>query len=374
MKILYFSPIEWSFIRQRPQHLSQGLSCFWPLTYVQPLGLRNFNPFKGSDWNRAARRMLSLLQRDSSSSQSLGIKNPLFFPVSSKPFDALNRGLLKRQLRSLVDPETLLWVTTPNSVIHSLLPSLTFKGLIYEMMDDYPQMHPSRASQIQEMENDFIRRAHLVITSSSLLFRKAREIENTKKILLVTNSVDFDFFSTSSPSVPGELKGPRKKVGYIGTIDSWLDFEAIGEMAQKREDLDFVFVGPLKTSPLPQKPNLHFLGTRDYSQIPGFCRAFDVCLIPFRPGPFADSVNPVKLYEYFALGKPVVAPPMEELLPYREILYLAEKREDYPHQMERALEERDDFLMERRREVARQNDWSQKIEQIRAGIEEVFLK
>ena len=158
------------------------------------------------------------------------------------------------------------------------------------------------------------------------------------------------------------MKGLKKIAGYIGSIDTWMDFETVQYLADKRKDIDFIFVGPVRTdiSRFPEKDNIHFLGQRVYDRVPDYCNGFDVCLIPFTASEFADTINPVKLYEYFAMGKPVVAYEMKELAPFRDILYLAKDKDDFLKKIGLALAEDDDSLIERRREVAKENDWIKK--------------
>lgn len=92
--------------------------------------------------------------------------------------------------------------------------------------------------------------------------------------------------------------------------------------------------------------------------MPACCNAFDVCLIPFLQGEFADTINPVKLYEYLALGKPVVAYHMRELERYKDIIYLSDDKEEFLSNVEKALHERDNGITRLRKDVARNNDWT----------------
>ena len=372
MRIFYFAPIDWDFIRQRPQHLAQRLSTAHDFFYIQPIGVRDL---KFSDLSRAVRRLsslgLELLQRKGAGSR-LRIKNLFFFPLQHDLFRTVNVFLLRRQLRGLVCPGDAIWVTSPSPLLPGILRDLPRKALIYELMDDYPKIHASKEASVRKTEAWLIEHAHLVITTSDALSQKVRAQHPGKKILQVSNGVDYAFFNREIPAAkPDEFTGMDKIAGYIGTLDTWLDFETIYYAAEKRRDIHFVFIGPSKISPFPGKPNIHFLGTRDYEQIPWYCSFFDTCLIPFHPGEFADSVNPVKLFEYFSLGKPVVSCAMKELLPYRDLLYTARDREDFLLKLEASLQETDKGLCERRKKVAGSNDWNEKAREINAALAEL---
>jgi glycosyltransferase involved in cell wall biosynthesis len=250
------------------------------------------------------------------------------------------------------------------------LAKLKFKALVYEMIDDYDKIHIQMEKDIRKTEQLLVNRADLIITTSSALFEKAKGINKNKEVILIGNGVDYNFFNRDSFKRPVEFKGMDKIVGYVGTIDNWMDFETLSFLAERRQDLDFVFIGPLKTGGLSQGKNIHFLGKRDYESIPHYCNSFDVCLIPFKPGEFADTINPVKLYEYFALGKPVVAHEMREFRVFSNLLYLAKDKEDFLRKLEMALAETDANIQLKRKELAKLNDWSLKAK----SIEDFLLK
>jgi glycosyltransferase involved in cell wall biosynthesis len=380
MKILYFSLVDWDYIRQRPHHLTERLSAYHNLIFVQPMGLRGIRP---SDIRRAFNRVSWFFKKGK---KGLQIKSPLFIPLKNPFIRRINIHLLRSQLTSLIDDESVLWVTFPSHLLWRLLEGLRYRALIYEMMDDYTKIYPpSSAVEAGQVEPWLIKRADLIIASSSALAEKSKATDRDKPVVVIGNGVDYDFFNMASSKMPIELKGlkhscrsrapspsplpagervrvrgfsEQKIVGYIGTIDRWIDFEAIDSLAEKRPDLNLVFIGPIKIKDIPRRKNIHYTGRVDYERIPSLCRYFDVCLIPFRPGELADTVNPLKLYEYFALGKPVVSYRMKELEPYADLLYLAEGQGDFLEKVIMALDEENADLIAKRKEVARLNDWS----------------
>lgn len=365
MKILYFAPIDWEFIRQRPQHLAQRLAKYFDFVYVQPFGLRNPKP---SDFNRALKRFLAFFKKQSPD-DGLIIKNLFFIPIVNRSVRIINQCLLKKQIRPLTDDNTIIWVTSPSKLIPHLLEVLRFKALIYEMMDDYAETQVSAKKDVVDTEMWLAKKANLIITTSTALLEKAKTFN--KRAVLIGNGVDYDFFNKSGFTKPGDLGGMRRIVGYVGSIDKWLDFETINFLAERRKDIDFVFVGPVKIQDLPMRDNIHFLGQKDYASLPGYYNHFDVCMIPFTPGKLSDTINPVKLYEYFALGKPVVAYRAKELVPFSKLIYLATHKLDFLDKLREALVEKDPNIRLKRKEVAKVNDWSLKTESLQAILSEL---
>jgi len=347
LKILYFAPIDWDFIYQRPQHLAERLSLKNDFIYIQPFGLRNLTFL---DIRRVFHRFRKLFKRQKGKDH-LYIKDLFFIPIIDSAMIKLNSFLLRCQIAPLVDPKTIIWVTYPSPLIPGIQDGIKYGALVYEIIDDYPNIHHS-------METWLVNKANLVITTSEALAEKAKKINRGVRVKVIRNGVDYDFFNNVSKIQHREFKDLEKIIGYMGMINEFIDFELLNYLADNRPDLNFVFVGPIKTKRLPLKKNIRFTGVIDYRKVPTYCNEFDVCLIPFQRGEFADAINPVKLYEYLALGKPVVSYYMRELTRYEDLIYLAKDKEDFLNKVDRALNERDNGIRELRKDIARKNDWT----------------
>ena len=157
----------------------------------------------------------------------------------------------------------------------------------------------------------------------------------------------------------------------MGYISRWLNFNAIVQLATKHPDWRFVFIGPsdIDLSKFRSYKNLFFLGSKPYEILPEYVARFDVATIPFIINDLTNDVNPVKIYEYFSLGKPVVASKIPELIPYESNCYLGENTTDLVSQVEKAV---NDFLAKRsldetvqkRKIIALNNTWHVRAEAI----------
>ncbi|MEI8313783.1 MAG: glycosyltransferase, partial [Verrucomicrobiota bacterium] len=119
---------------------------------------------------------------------------------------------------------------------------------------------------------------------------------------------------------------------------------------------------------LERLPNVHLFGLQPYERMPRYLYHFDVCIIPFKLNEVTRATDPVKFYEYVSSGKPVVSVNLPELEQYRDYLYLAATKEEFALNLDAALQERDPGLVERRKELARQNSWNQRVEAIKDGL------
>src|SRR5262249_29263832 len=109
---------------------------------------------------------------------------------------------------------------------------------------------------------------------------------------------------------------------------------------------------------LEGRPNVHRFGEVPYDKLSGYVAGFDVCTIPFQRTPLTEATNPVKLYEYFATGKPIVARRLPELEPFEDVVTLYGAGADFAGALETALREDPAAgKADRRRALARENTW-----------------
>jgi glycosyltransferase involved in cell wall biosynthesis len=208
----------------------------------------------------------------------------------------------------------------------------------------------------------------VAITSPGLMRRKGHLNPRT---IRVPNGVDFAAFAASEAAAaeapePEDLAGiPHPRVGYSGVIKRQLDIDILQHLARARPQVSFVFVGPYRRlgQDIPRweafraLPNVHLLGEKHFSELPRYVRGLDVCLLCYRKTAYTDQIYPLKLHEYLATGKPVVATPLESFEEFADHLLLARSAEAWPDAVDAALAERDPARAAARREVARRHDW-----------------
>lgn len=129
-------------------------------------------------------------------------------------------------------------------------------------------------------------------------------------------------------------------------------------------------IGPLyNVSTVPQRPNLHWLGFKNYEELPDYARCFDVGIIPFKNSSMIDAVNPIKMWEYLAAGMPVVTTAVPEAKKYEGILFYSQDEEAFLTNIQLALRDNSYLRREERLALARQNSWDARAERIIALIE-----
>jgi len=225
--------------------------------------------------------------------------------------------LLRRWTYRLGFRKPVLWTYNPYS--ESLVGALDEKLVVYECVDELlASKGLVRRDVVAELERRLIRKADLVIVTHETLYRSKRPL--ARSIQLIPNGAEVEHFrKAAAPEtrVAPELVGMRRPVvGFVGTIQYWIDMELIRFLALAQPEWSFVLIGPIgrlaATEKIQGLANVHTLGRRRYEDLPSYVKGFDVCLNPYVVDETAMSCSPLKLYEYLAAGKPVVSVDMPE--------------------------------------------------------------
>lgn len=212
--------------------------------------------------------------------------------------------------------------------------------------------------------------AHFIVASATKLLKEISNEFDASKVFLIPNGVDVLHYQSQDKvqfSLPDKYIAFRKKnkvcMGYFGALAPWLDYALINELIKLRPDIGFVFIGPDYLGGLAEiktGENVLVTGAIEYSKLPTYAEKFDVCWIPFKPGEIAKSTSPLKLFEYFALEKPViVTTDMQECIVYSEVLHGQTCHAISQHIDFALTHQKDDETFQARlRHLAQENDWN----------------
>src|SRR5438445_346788 len=161
-----------------------------------------------------------------------------------------------------------------------------------------------------------------------------------------TDPLDVAHFARAldpTTGVPEDLRRlPRPIIGFFGLLADWVDMSLVRELALARPGWSFALIGKATTDlgALRGLANVYLLGQKPYSVLPGYCRGFDVGIIPFRRNELTIRANPLKLREYLAAGVPVVSTRLPEVARYEGLVHLADGVEGFLTAISAALGQR----------------------------------
>lgn len=332
------------------------------LTAITPISV----PSERANWKRALSRN-ALRTVD-----GLTIYSPpplLPFRHYAEMVQALNDHLyvaaVRRVMRSLGFRKPILW-----SFIHDAGPAIGMldeRISIYHCADDWSEMPlPHKVThRIKRQEHAQARKVDLVFSAAQKNTERLRALN--PQSYYTPNGVDFELFNETAQAVlppPPDIAGIKGPIlGFIGTLHTWIDLALIRSVAEQHPEWSIVLIGPAKidVSVVQGLPNIHLLGQKGRAELPAYLQAFDVCLIPFVDNNLTRAVNPLKLYEYLAAGKPIVSTNMPEVRTAAPYVAIAPTREAFVDTLAQVLAQQGAGAAERIA-FARQNSWDGRVE------------
>lgn len=393
--IIYISSIEWDFLWQQNQEIAVRLARAGNrVLYVENTGVRA--PGLG-DAGRVFARLKSWI--DSLSSRGVREVAPNVYvcsPLVLPPFGSRLRRLINSRLllplvyraaQNLQFGDPLIWTYLPTDTARDLI--RLFKrpksAVVYYCLADFSELSPNR-ERVEQSEKSLVEMSDVVFANCMKLAKRLGQW--TDNVHVFPPGVDLSAFpdpeqeTNSSDGVRGEQDKeliqsfPRPVIGYMGGLHRHIDFDLIVKMATLRPDWSWVFVGPFQApvETLQGCANIHLLGPKPHSVLVRYLRSFDVCIVPYLKTVYTETVVPVKINEYLAVGKPVVSTNLPTVSEFNERHHILITTENEPTRFLAGIEEAlrmptDRLTMTRRREVAALLDWQVVVETMSDLIE-----
>ena len=361
-KIVYFCPVDWRWIKQRPQFLAEQLQRYGEVSVIYPWRNRR----KG-------------LQKKTEASVRL---HPYFalptFGRSVPVVENFNHIIGKKQIayRLRVEKPQILWLTMPWQV--DLIPQNAGCPIVYDCMDDYAaiSMQAGGRQRIQQQEAKLVRKASLIFVSSLHLMDllKERYGVEQRKLCLLRNG-----YSAGWPKYGRQkaLPSGRLKIGYFGTIGRWFDFDTILKSLSAFDNVEYHLFGPTeKGVVIPRHERIAEHGVVEHDRIPEYAQALDVLIMPFIPNEIVQSVDPVKLYEYICLNKHILCIRYPEIERFEPFVEFYDTGEAYMEQLRRLLEEKPavKYTPQQAEAFLKDNSWAKRAECAARQLEGLMME
>ncbi|MFL5747010.1 MAG: glycosyltransferase [Niastella sp.] len=233
---------------------------------------------------------------------------------------AAQQHLLDNMLKSMHINKNMLWYYSPMAL--GWTDHLDAELIIYDCMDELSAFKFAPPLLVLR-EQKLLQKADVVFTGGQSLYEAKKHLHNN--IYLFPSSIDKAHFNRARSPLPEPVDQatiPHPRIGYYGVLDERLDIDLLKELAALRPDWHFILVGPvvkIDEAELPRKNNIHYLGSKQYKELPSYLAGWDIAMMPFALNESTRYISPTKTPEYLAGGKPVISTPIKDVItPYEE--------------------------------------------------------
>jgi len=333
--LLFFGE-DWGRHNSTGQYLALALKRSYRVIWWDSLGLRRPS-LTPADIGRAAAKLLRfagrlVARRREDPEDDMEVVTPLVIPYHGPRWVGRVNAALVRALaaREGAYPPAIVIAACPAAA--DVMERIPARLKVYYCADEYSSLPGMDENKVRSLERRLLAAVDVVVASSrTLVEEKGKQHKNVRYL---PHGVDYESFSRAvmTPRSPPELERvSRPIVGFVGLVDEHIDLDLIAFLARSFPEVEFVFVGPVEVDNPPRRSNIHYLGPRPHRRLFGYLAQFDVGIIPYRRGPFAENANPTKLREYLAAGLPVVSVPVPEAKAISPHVQFAENPPEFAH-------------------------------------------
>jgi glycosyltransferase involved in cell wall biosynthesis len=340
--LICFSHLRWNFVYQRPQHLMSRFAKNNRVFFFEEPFFDDVVHYDVTKYGENLHVITPHLAR------GMGERDAV-----SHQQEFLSRFLIKMNIQRYA-----CWYYTPMALLFSdhLQPFLT----VYDCMDELSAFKFAPKA-LKDLERRLMSQSDIVFTGGHGLYDAKKN--QHRNIHSIPSSIDFDHFFkartiTEEPADQEQIPHPR--FGFYGVIDERMNLELLGEVAARKKDWHFILIGPvvkINDEELPRGENIHYLGMKNYDDLPKYLAGWDVAIMPFALNESTHYISPTKTPEYLAGGKPVISTPIIDVKrQYSGLVNFAATADDFISVAEKEIQ-RDERWLSRVDAMLAENSW-----------------
>jgi len=306
--LLCFSHLRWDFVFQRPQHLMRRFATKLPVWFWE-------EPIPVWEKTRYGDVTEPTLLRHSTQ-EGVTVLRPLLPPdMDASTVLGIQAELLRGFINEQGINRPIFWFYTP--FLRPITVGIQRVLTVYDCMDELSAFRFAPPDLVLQ-ESRMLDAADLVFTGGLSLYEARRG--RHAHLHSFPSGVDIEHFLPARTPLaePADQAGiPHPRLGFFGVLDERLDQALLDAIAVLQPSWHFVMVGPvvkIDAAQLPRRPNIHYLGSKPYTDLPAYLAGWDVALMPFALNEATRYISPTKTPEYLAAGKPVVSTPIADVV------------------------------------------------------------
>ena len=326
--LVCFSHLRWGFVYQRPQHLLSRFAKHTRVFFFEEPIMHD-----GPD-----KLMVS------NESKNLYVVVPHLQHDREECHISRQKQLVDHLLTSMKVNQYFSWYYTPMAL--PFTEHLSPEFVVFDCMDELSAFRFAPV-ELKTREKQLLEKADVVFTGGHSIYEAKKD--QHQNIHPFPSSIDKQHFGLAreikkDPADQANIPHPR--FGFAGVIDERLDIDLVAQVAAQQPNWHFVMIGPVvKIDPatLPNLPNIHYLGGKDYKDLPKYIAGWDVAIIPFAMNESTQFISPTKTPEYLAGGKPVISTPIKDVVrPYgdNKLVHIAATAKEFMQCAEKELKKR----------------------------------
>lgn len=368
--VVYFGNDWFAENRTSSHHVARRLATHMPVLYVDSPGMRAPQA-SGRDLRRALRKLREAFRAPRQLDRALWHCTVPQLPFRRVPGVPLFNRLfslwaLRRAMRVLGARRRISWFVTPHP--GPLARRLDESLCVYYCIDDYAAHPGVDAELIAACDLALTKTADLVFVAPPALLA-AKQAQNPRTHFS-PHGVDAELFAQASDPatvLPLPARGlAHPVVGYFGSIHAWIDVGLIAWLARARPQWTFLLVGyaAIDVAELAALPNVVLVGAQPYASLPAWAKAFDAAIIPYRRNRQVENANPLKLREYLATGKPIVAVGNPEIARFASLVRIADDRDGFLAALDGAIADGPEKGAAERMAAVAEQSWERRVEEV----------
>lgn len=309
------------------EHLMKPLSQTNRIVWVQTAGMRAPNLFRFSDLIRSWSKIRAWFRSEKLQDGTIFVLSPVMIPLHGfKLIRKLNRCLVARALRrvcqkyGLHEPVFVTSIPTNADFI-----DLGFGLKVYYCVDEFGEWPGLPHNVVKAMETQLLHKADLVLATSEAL-QESRSGHN-RNVRFFPHGVDLEHFRLSPSRLP-LAASDTVTVGLFGLIDERIDVRVLEHLLNTDPNLRLRIIGRVVVKhPVFFHPRVERIPQISYQKLPEYLNPIDIFILPYYENALTRNINPLKLREYLATGRPVVASPLPEVQKLKSVFLAKDPRE-----------------------------------------------